>query len=170
MQFARYLRPEQVCCQLTPQPLRSPEEMVRLSPQRQSWLRKEAVVRELATLFNASESIVNPNKFLTDLINREKKASTALGEGLAVPHVRSLQPRRLLCVVARSTQGVEYDSPDGKPVYLFFGLVAPSYNDREYLKFYRWIALSFREEEWLMPSLMEAADEHEIIKILRSLP
>ncbi len=92
--------------------------------------------------------------------------------GLALPHVRSMQPKQFCMIFARSRDGVEYDSPDGKPVHIIFGMAAPSYDERmsnEYLQVYKWIARCFKEEDWLIPALLEAKDEHEIIGMLSGL-
>ena len=133
---------------------------------------KEAVIEELADLFMNTGQIRNRSKFHHDLLSRERKASTAIGGGLALPHVRSMQPKQFCMVFARSRDGVEFESPDGEPVHIFFGMAAPSYDERmsnEYLQVYKWIARSFKEEEWLSEALLEAEDEHEIIGILSGL-
>ncbi len=168
MQVARFLRPE--CVKLTlghghydqidPDRDRG-RELVRL---------KREAVEELVDLFMKTGQVRNRSKFSRDLWNREKQASTAVGDGVAVPHVRSMQPRKLGLIFARSREGVAYAAPDDKPVHLFFGLTAPPYDDRTYLQFYKWIAQSFLQADWLGPALLEAADEHEIIGILSSLP
>ncbi len=130
---------------------------------------KEAVVEELTDLFVETGVVRNRHKFFLDLWNREKKASTAVGDGIAVPHVRSMQPQKMAIVFARSVDGVEYDSPDGEPVHIFFGITAPPYDDKAFLYFYKWIAQSFLQEDWLHGALLHAEDEHEIIGILSGL-
>jgi len=130
---------------------------------------KESVVDEITDLFMKTEVVRNRHKFFLDLLNRERKATTAVGQGVAVPHVRSMQPRSLAIVFARSREGVEYDAPDGEPVHIFFGIAAPPYDDKVFLQFYKWVAQSFLQEEWLSAALLEAEDEHEIIRILSGL-
>ena len=46
---------------------------------------KEEILEEIVDLFDATGQVGNRNKLLTDLVNRERKASTALGNGVAVP-------------------------------------------------------------------------------------
>ncbi len=130
---------------------------------------KEEVLEELTDLFMNTGQIRNRNKFRHDLISRERKATTAIGGGLAVPHVRSMQPRQFCMIFARSRDGVWFDSPDDEPVHLIFGMAAPSYDERstnEFLRVYQWIARNFKESAWLKEALLDAADEHEIIGIL----
>ncbi len=133
---------------------------------------KEEVVDELTDIFMATGQVRNRNKFHHDLLSRERKASTAIGKGLALPHVRSMQPKQFCMIFARSRAGVEFSSPDGEPVHVFFGMAAPTYDERmtnEYLQVYKWIARCFKEEDWLMAALLQADDEHDIIAILSGL-
>ena len=133
---------------------------------------KEEVIEELTDLFLKTGHIRNRSKFHHDFLSRERKATTAIGHGLAVPHVRSLQPKQLALVVARSRDGVEFAAPDGKPVHLFFGLTAPSYDEKatkDFLLFYQWIGRHFRDSDWLLESVLEAKDAHEIVNLLAGL-
>lgn len=170
MQITRYLKPEVVRLGMVGghrdeiDPEKDPEkELVRL---------KNEVVEELTDLFMNTNQIRNRNKFHHDLVSRERKASTAIGHGIAVPHVRSMQPRQFCMVFARSRDGVEFASPDGEPVHIFFGMAAPTYDERastDYLNAYKWIATCFKEQDWLADALLQAEDEHAIIAILSGL-
>lgn len=167
MRLTRYLKPEHVKLDLehgrveTLDPEKDPEkERTRL---------RDEVVDELVDLFMATGRIRNRHRFYLDLLNREKKAPTAVGDGLAIPHVRSMQPRAVAVIFARSRSGVEFMAPDGQPVKLFFGITAPPYDDRAFLLFYRRLARSLLFEKWLPNALLEAQDEHEIIKLLARL-
>lgn len=163
MKLARYLKPGQIRLRLrTETPAETPDGWSRERLVRHV---KESVLRELVECFEASGRVVNPSRLFTDLLNRERKASTGIGEGVAVPHVRTLQARDLILVFARSEKGVEFDAIDGKPVHLFFGVVAPPYNDRLYLQVYRRLMKAFLQEG-ARERMLQARDEHEAIKIL----
>lgn len=170
MQITRYLKPEMVQLGMANGHVDGidPEK----DPAKEKTRLKEAAVEELTDLFMKTGQIRNRNKFHHDLLSRERKASTAIGMGLALPHVRSMQPKQFCMIFARSRDGIEYDSPDGGPVRIIFGMAAPSYDERvsnEYLQVYKWIARCFKEEDWLPAALLEAENEHEIIGILSGL-
>lgn len=131
--------------------------------------RKAAVVGELAVLFDRSGDIRNLHKFTRDLAERERKSTTAVGGGLAIPHVRSMQPRRLVVCLARAPSGAEYLAEDHEPVKVFFGIASPSYDDADYWKLYRWAANVFNQEGWLIDAILDAPDENEILRILKGL-
>jgi PTS system fructose-specific IIC component len=108
---------------------------------------REEVIAELVELFVATGEVGNPSRFFKDLYYREKKATTAVGEGIAIPHVRTLQVKSFVMVFARSSAGLPFRAPDGEPVHLFFGLAAPPYDDRTYLKVYGSLARVLLEPE-----------------------
>ncbi len=165
MRLTRYLKPPQVKLELN---ARTPEEVPEgWSLDRLVWSVKTSVLEELTTLFEASGKVVNPRKLFTDLENRERKATTGIGGGIAIPHVRTMQARDFTLCFARSTPGVEFGAIDGQPVHLFFGVVAPPYHDKLYLEVYRQAATIFSDEQRRL-EIMAARDAHEIVKIVGS--
>ena len=65
---------------------------------------------------------------------RERLGSTAIGDGIAIPHGKLRGISRILGVFGRSPQGVDFDSLDGNPTHLFFLLVAPEDSASLHLK------------------------------------
>ena len=169
MSFKRYIVEDLVEPELAveyPPPPESDEPQVHERYRRAC---KERVIEALAALFDRSGQIRNLSKFTREFKQRENASTSAIGGGIAIPHLRSMQPRRLVVAVARSTPGLEYLAPDEKPVHLFFCLTAPPYDDRLYLRFHRWVAAELIAETWLIEALMQATSAHEMVKILRGL-
>ncbi len=86
---------------------------------------KKEALRELASGLAAQVDGLDPARLLDLLLEREKLGSTAMGDGIAIPHARIESLDRLLAAFGRSRQGVDFDSVDGKRTHLFFLLVAP---------------------------------------------
>jgi len=105
---------------------------------------KEALIGEIADLLSATGHVANRNKLFLDLWNREKKASTAVGHGIAIPHIRTRQVKDVLLGFARSTEGYEFAAPDGEKVHFFVVIVGPSFDPDMYLKIYKAVAEMFR--------------------------
>jgi mannitol/fructose-specific phosphotransferase system IIA component (Ntr-type) len=135
------------------------------TPEGGLWEIKEAVLRELVELLDKSGKVANKSKLLTDLLNRERKASTAIGQGLAIPHVRTLQARDFIIAFARSSAGIDFDAIDGQKVHIFFCTVSPPYDDSLYLNVYKNIAV-FMSNEQRRKTLFEAEDAHEIVRVI----
>lgn len=81
-------------------------------------------------------------------LDRERQGTTALGGGMAVPHVFFEKVPSAHLVVARSPAGVQMKSPDGKPIRLFFCLVACEASRREYLHILGTVAKVARDPYW----------------------
>ncbi|MFM8411408.1 MAG: PTS sugar transporter subunit IIA [Alphaproteobacteria bacterium] len=85
---------------------------------------KPAVLEELAGLL-AEATGTDSAKLLVVLRERERLNSTAIGEGIAIPHGRLQGLKGVVAGFARSPAGVDFDSVDKQPTRLFFVLVAP---------------------------------------------
>ena len=123
---------------------------------------KELLVKEFVEILDLSGKVQSSNKLYLDLLNRERKASTAIGHGVAIPHVRTMHVREMVMAFAKSREGYEYDSPDGQRVHLFFIIVSPTYEDNLYLKVYKGLAELLKYEE-LREKLLHASSVQEII-------
>ena len=129
---------------------------------------KEEILDELVGILESDSRIGNRKKLLEDFINRERKATTAIGHGVAIPHIRSMQAKEFMIGFARSTEGFDFDSPDDQPVHLFFVMAAPPYEDNLYLKVFKTLSEmlsydSFREE------LMNVQSPGEVIRAIRAM-
>ncbi len=86
---------------------------------------KKEALRELADALSAAVDGLDGSELLDMLLEREKLGTTAMGDGIAIPHARVESLDRLLASFGRSRNGVDFDSVDGKRTHLFFLLVAP---------------------------------------------
>ncbi|MGH7887489.1 MAG: PTS sugar transporter subunit IIA [Candidatus Binatia bacterium] len=95
---------------------------------------KNAVLEELAEALAAHYHNLDRKKVLEVLRERERISTTAIGEGVAIPHGKLPNVERVLGVFARSLDGVEFASLDGAPTHLFFVLIAPENAAADHLK------------------------------------
>ena len=86
---------------------------------------KKEALRELSDAEAAQVEGLNGAGLLDMLLEREKLGTTAMGDGIAIPHARVESLERVLATFGRSRHGVDFDSVDGKRTHLFFLLVAP---------------------------------------------
>ena len=128
----------------------------------------EGVLGEIAELFDATGEVSNLRKLERELFERERKAVTAVGSGIAIPHVRTLQVKTFLMAFARSTEGLPFNAPDDEPVHIFIGLAAPPYDDRTYLKVYRELARNLIDST-VVQDLLSATDPSEVLLAFKDL-
>ncbi|HWP57213.1 MAG TPA: PTS sugar transporter subunit IIA [Candidatus Acidoferrales bacterium] len=95
---------------------------------------KTAVIREMAEWLARSVREIDVEKLVGVLLEREKIGSTAIGEGVAIPHGKLAEIDRVRGVFGRSPEGVDFDSIDGCRTHLFFLLVAPENSPGDHLK------------------------------------
>lgn len=108
----------------------------------------------------SATDIKNPDAILQMLQSRENLGSTAVGPGIAFPHGRTLAVQRLTILIAKSKNGVEFDSEDGNPTHLFFVLVAPPQDSgHQYIK--SLAALIDRIQDPALREKLMAADDYE---------
>jgi PTS system nitrogen regulatory IIA component len=86
---------------------------------------KKEALRELSGALAGTFEALDSNELLGLLLERENLGTTAMGDGVAIPHARLESLDRLLAGYGRSRSGIDFDSVDGKPTHLFFLLVAP---------------------------------------------
>lgn len=95
---------------------------------------KSDVLEELAGRVAGQYPELNRTRLVQALEDRERLNSTALGDGVAIPHGKLPGIRRVFAAFGRSRAGVDFQSLDGKPTHLFFLLVAPEDSAGAHLK------------------------------------
>ncbi len=77
---------------------------------------------------------LNSSSIIEILQQRENLGSTGIGDGIAIPHGKIPELDDLIVAFGRSTEGIDYNALDGKPVHLFFLLLAPENSTGQHLK------------------------------------
>ncbi|NGM82685.1 PTS transporter subunit EIIA [Paenibacillus sp. 7124] len=86
---------------------------------------KEAAIDELIASLSANGRINDPVLFKQMILKREEESSTGIGGGIAMPHAKTKAVNEATVVFAKSAGGVEFESLDEEPAYLFFMIAAP---------------------------------------------
>lgn len=95
---------------------------------------KNAALEEMAHQLAAQHPSLDGPRVLGVLLEREKISTTAIGEGVAIPHGKLPGVDKVVGVFARSPEGVDFASLDGEPTHLFFTLIAPEDAAADHLK------------------------------------
>lgn len=118
---------------------------------------KHQVLDEMSEHVAKSQGGIDAEKLRKVLEERELLASTAIGDGIAIPHGKLDTVPQLLGVLGRSQPGLEFDSIDGKPTHLVFMLVAPTNSAGTHLKALARLSRLFRDAMFRQ-RLIEAPD------------
>ncbi len=86
---------------------------------------KTEVLAELVAVLAQKVPSLDAEAAFRVLKDRESLGSTGIGEGVAIPHGKLEGLDRIVLVVGRSSEGVDFDALDRKPCHIFFMVLAP---------------------------------------------
>ncbi|MGC4014185.1 MAG: PTS sugar transporter subunit IIA [Luteolibacter sp.] len=98
---------------------------------------------------------------LSALKVREELVSTGIGSGVAIPHAFSDHVDRVIAVLGRSQEGIDFEALDGAPVHFVFLFIVPRKDYHLHLRTLAAIAKMFTNSE--IRRLIAAADSREEI-------
>ena len=107
---------------------------------------KKQVLEELSKLVEIKLGI-NSRTLLENLIKREKLGSTAVGNGIAIPHANVATIDRPFVFVSTLVNGLDFNSTDDLPVDIIFLLIAPDNKGSEHLQALALISRLLRNKE-----------------------
>ena len=127
---------------------------------------KGGVIKELVDLLAKAEEIKNKEELVKTLLTRESLGSTGIGQGIGIPHAKSQHVKNLVAAFGLSQKGVNFDSLDGEPTYIFFLLIAPEESAGPHLKALARISRMLKDK-YFREMLKKAKDEKEILHIIQ---
>jgi PTS system nitrogen regulatory IIA component len=128
---------------------------------------KAMVMLSLATRLAGVHRDINGPRLVEALRERERQVSTALVDGVAVPHARLSGVERIVGVLGRSPSGVACDSHDGRPTHLFFLLVSPAEQPGHHLRALAAVSRLLHDPH-CRSSLMAAEDGPAMLAVLHA--
>jgi len=126
---------------------------------------KEKALVELAESLISCEPSLDHDAVIAVLQEREKLGSTGIGDGVAIPHGKLAGIPELKLVFGRSHTGVDFESMDGQPAYLFFLLIAPEESVGVHLKTLARISKLLKDAV-VRKKLLEAPDQQAIYQVI----
>jgi len=129
----------------------------------------ESVLRRVAEVLDRTGLITNVKRLGDELIYRESQAPTVIGNGVAIPHVRSKNTRDLAMCFLRYPDGVPMlGAQNVEIVSFFFGIVTPIFeSDTDYQKVYRKLLEIIMKDDLFLEKLTEINEPGEIVRILK---
>lgn len=96
---------------------------------------RDGAIRELVTSLARAGALPESavEEVVAALIKREQNGSTGFGKGVAVPHVKHAQVKKMAGTLGRSTGGIDFAALDHQPVYTIFLLLSPENQPQQHL-------------------------------------
>jgi PTS system nitrogen regulatory IIA component len=126
---------------------------------------RDEVLAELVDRIVENHHDVDGKLALSFLLERERIGSTGIGNGIAIPHAKLPKLQRAIACFARSKQGVEFGSLDGRPAHLFLTLLAPERGAGLHLKALARASRLFKDQEF-RSRLLESDDTRTLWSVI----
>ena len=126
---------------------------------------KTEALKVLVEAMTSNNPDIEKDEILNVLLAREELGSTGIGDGIAIPHGKVSHLSQIVSGFGLSKTGIEFDSLDGKPAYLFFLLVAPENSVGTHLKMLARISRMLKNTDF-RNKLLHANSQKEIYQII----
>jgi fructose-specific phosphotransferase system IIA component len=128
---------------------------------------KKKIIVELVNIIALSGKLKDKKAVASLILKREKLGSTGIGNGVAIPHVKSAKVKGFIIAFGRQTRGVDFGALDGEKTYLFFILASPESEVGPHLKILADISRLVKDK-FIVERLKNAGDKKEILKIIEN--
>jgi len=126
---------------------------------------KMGVLREFARFLKRAGRVQKEEELVRVLAERESLGSTGIGNGVAIPHGKLSGIPEMVIAFGRSSRGVDYQSLDAQPVFVFFVHGKPDDKPRDHLKALARISRILKNPA-LREGLRRATERQELQKLI----
>ncbi len=125
---------------------------------------KDAAINYLVDLHARVGNITDKAVFKEGIVKREESGSTAIGEGIAIPHAKNKAVTKAGLVAMTVPEGVDYDSLDGQPTNLIFMIAAPEGGSDVHLEVLSRLSMLLIDEDF-RKELLASKNVEEFLKV-----
>jgi len=127
---------------------------------------KEEILTNLVDILVDKGKLPSKEPYLSALLEREALGTTAVGEGIAVPHARVEKLDSMVMAMVRFKRGIGFGALDNAPVHLLFLVLAPEESTETHLRALAKVVTLLKNRE-IKERLLKAPGPQEIYQILR---
>lgn len=125
---------------------------------------KDAAINYLVDLHARVGNITDKAVFKEGIVKREESGSTAIGEGIAIPHAKNKAVTKAGLAAMTVPEGVDYDSLDGQPTNLIFMIAAPEGDSDVHLEVLSRLSMLLIDEDF-RKELLASKNVDEFLKV-----
>ncbi len=126
---------------------------------------KDEAIRQMADLMDKSGKLSDKEAYVKGLFAREEESTTAVGEGIAIPHYKGNAVTKPGLAAMVIKDGVDFDSIDGEPVKLIFAIAAPDVKENVHLDVLSKLSVLMMNEDF-SKGLINAQSVDEFVDII----
>jgi len=128
---------------------------------------KDKALEEMVKFLKNQKLLKQDKEIIEKLLQREALGSTALGDGIAIPHCKAKGIKNPILLVGIAQNGVDFEAPDGAPVKVFFLLITSPEDPSLNLQILALIVQLVKKSPGLKSRLLAAEDGQEVLEIIR---
>jgi mannitol/fructose-specific phosphotransferase system IIA component (Ntr-type) len=140
------------------------EEMILLSLEAPT---RDLALKEMVGFLKERKRVAKEKDIIEKLVQREDLGTTAVGDGVAIPHCKVGGLKAPLLMLALSKKGIPFSSLDGKPTHVFFLVASPPENPGLNLQILAAIAQLVRKSGGLTAKLLASPDARGVLRVIR---
>jgi PTS system nitrogen regulatory IIA component len=126
---------------------------------------KEELIDELLKVAEKSGKISDITAARKAVLERERRMSTGMKHGIAIPHGKTEAVKDLVACIGISDAAVDFDALDRQPCRIFIMTLSPADKTGPHLQFLAEVSLLFRSEE-KRTAILAASTADEVLKVL----
>ena len=127
----------------------------------------ENVLKEMVHFLKKKNIISKDKELYEKLLQRERLGSTAISDGVAIPHCKIKLANNPLVMLAVSRKGADFNSQDGTPSSIFFLVVSSPDNPSLNLQVLAAIAHLVRKADTMIQKILKAENVYSVLEIIR---
>jgi nitrogen PTS system EIIA component len=128
---------------------------------------KDEALREMVSYLKSKNKEIKESELFEKLLQREKLGSTAIGDGVAIPHCKLKNLKDSIVLLGVSKKGIDFNSLDNKASYTLFLVVSSPDNPSLNLQILAGIAHIVRKAKSLTKKIQNSNTRGEILNIIR---
>ena len=126
---------------------------------------KPDVIDEMVDLVDASGNLNNKAEYKEAILAREELSTTAVGEGIAIPHAKTKAVKKACLAAGITKDGIDYEAFDGSLSNLFFMIAAPDGANNTHLEVLSRLSTILMDEEF-KNSLINSTSVDEFLSLI----
>lgn len=125
---------------------------------------KKEIIQELLGLLVKAGRVSEVDTVLGELMERERKMSTGIQHGVAIPHAKTRAVKNLVACIGIKRDGIDFQSLDGEPSRIFIMTLSPIDRVGPHVQFLAEISMVIKTEE-AREQLIQAKNPQEVLAV-----
>ncbi|MDD3823648.1 MAG: PTS sugar transporter subunit IIA [Sphaerochaetaceae bacterium] len=125
---------------------------------------KEEIIRELLDLLVSAGYVSDKDEVFAALMERERKMSTGIQHGVAIPHAKTKAVKNLVACIGLKPEGVDFNSLDGQPSRIFIMTLSPIDRVGPHVQFLAEVSMVIKTEE-ARAKILQAKTAQEVLAV-----